>query len=622
MESFREAAYLTYKPDTKRDKKTLTYDLWFDYLGLRSGSLDEREMLRRAIKSHLGDTHYTFLRKIDNELAFTTLVSEFLERHGESFWGRRNRDHLSQPDPLKGFLCPRDARRPDSILVELIEKVFDWKATLTHRNQNRLPEEKRVVNDIDFKAMTGLAKDAPQAFPLAKRTPDFGKSAVQGQSASTNSQDSYVNDKVARSIASENLKSPTNLWQASSFFPLKLSICSSGRIKRACSRAVELLLLSCVCSFGQPIYLKKGPEEDLLTANLTMYCEQAKYLPVPRTRRKTQHDGYVDSIEVIDPDVDGSDPSLSKAIDPATESKVASQTEETYTKKPAFQATTPKSRQNLVSKLSPRSVEPPQSRNRQIEDQNSSMNGLSKEPTQRPPSSKTPKPRHQSPTNELSNEPVEEPPSSKKQKRDHSSEGQEPTNFPTTKPLPRGKKHTRDVSEGRGPIDFQTTMPLPSSKKHMRDISESREPTSLQTETSFSALTPRATSSAPSRHSPKAMRMDVDQELLLEDAIERTMFLVVDGVQKDILQVTVPLSSCGATSEQLFSALIEARNLSPEAARRVNFISATYTWNGKGQALRRGNADDWNRFCRKIDKAWETEKFDDECEIEMNVHVS
>ena len=46
--------------------------------------------------------------------AFKILVSGFLAQYGPKYWGDSKRDHLQEPDTLKGFLCPRDAQREGS----------------------------------------------------------------------------------------------------------------------------------------------------------------------------------------------------------------------------------------------------------------------------------------------------------------------------------------------------------------------------------------------------------------------------------------------------------------------------------------------------------------------------
>ena len=42
------------------------------------------------------------------------IVSEFLAEYGPIYWGNSRRDHLEEPNVLKGFLCPRDTTRANS----------------------------------------------------------------------------------------------------------------------------------------------------------------------------------------------------------------------------------------------------------------------------------------------------------------------------------------------------------------------------------------------------------------------------------------------------------------------------------------------------------------------------
>lgn len=86
--------------------------------------------------------------------------------------------------------------------------------------------------------------------------------------------------------------------------------------------------------------------------------------------------------------------------------------------------------------------------------------------------------------------------------------------------------------------------------------------------------------------------------------------------------ITVPFDSW-KTSEQLFSTLIKEQGLRSEVGKKVRQISATYTWNRRRHGIRRGREADWDRFCKTVQKAWELEsdKFEDECEIEMVLHV-
>ena len=63
---------------------------------------------------HVQHKSHRFLRRMANPKAFEIIVSEFLAEYGAVFWGESKRDHLEEPNILKGFLCPRDATRANS----------------------------------------------------------------------------------------------------------------------------------------------------------------------------------------------------------------------------------------------------------------------------------------------------------------------------------------------------------------------------------------------------------------------------------------------------------------------------------------------------------------------------
>ena len=124
--------------------------------------------------------------------------------------------------------------------------------------------------------------------------------------------------------------------------------------------------------------------------------------------------------------------------------------------------------------------------------------------------------------------------------------------------------------------------------------------------------------------SPEPSKTDQDsahikEEPLFAGAKARTVLLVSASNQSDKAPISVSLSLCKGI-DCLFATLITERGLSA-VARKISLISATYTWNGKRHGMRKGNSDDWLRFTKAVRKAWDTEKFDDECEIEMMLHV-
>ena len=86
--------------------------------------------------------------------------------------------------------------------------------------------------------------------------------------------------------------------------------------------------------------------------------------------------------------------------------------------------------------------------------------------------------------------------------------------------------------------------------------------------------------------------------------------------------VITPLGSV-ATIEQLYKKLAAACDLRPDMAKKITAISATYTWSGRKQRLRKGNAEDWNTFKSIVEKAWErdSDRSKEACEVLMLLHV-
>ena len=66
---------------------------------------------------HVQHISHKFLHQNANPKAFKIVVTEFLAEYGPVYWGNSKRDHLDEPNILKGFLCPRDATRVKSRCV-------------------------------------------------------------------------------------------------------------------------------------------------------------------------------------------------------------------------------------------------------------------------------------------------------------------------------------------------------------------------------------------------------------------------------------------------------------------------------------------------------------------------
>lgn len=221
----------------------------------------------------------------------------------------------------------------------------------------------------------------------------------------------------------------------------------------------------------------------------------------------------------------------------------------------------------------------------------------------RPSTARLTNPRPQSPTTDFSIEPVYPPSRTKKQKRSgHSFGGQSrESTSDSDQTIVRSKYRTNDFTAST----TQTPLAAPSQ------FSSSALPTRPKT-AQIIDLTPSQ---------PSAEHL-VKEELIPTYALSKTILLVSASNQPSRAEIAVEFSSC-RDIEQLFSALIEARDLRPETAKKVNVISATYSWDKKRLGLRKGKVEDWVRFCRAIRKAWESESvhFEDECEVEMMIHV-
>lgn len=111
-----EPAYMTYAPGLGSTCTGKSYSTYFTQLGFSSPAvaLAVRDELIRDVRAHVDTSNYKYLRKEDNRNAFKTMVSEFLNEYGTTYWGISRRDHLVCQDVRKGFLCPRDAQREGS----------------------------------------------------------------------------------------------------------------------------------------------------------------------------------------------------------------------------------------------------------------------------------------------------------------------------------------------------------------------------------------------------------------------------------------------------------------------------------------------------------------------------
>ena len=121
-----------------------------------------------------------------------------------------------------------------------------------------------------------------------------------------------------------------------------------------------------------------------------------------------------------------------------------------------------------------------------------------------------------------------------------------------------------------------------------------------------------------SAHCPRNV---INKEPLSAYARSRTTLLVKASNMQDRAAVCVPMELC-RTSRELFSRLTAERQLDSRVAEKVRCIDATHTWGvGRSYGIRKGSEQDWERFIKALRLAWETKDFQDECEVEMLLHV-
>lgn len=111
--------FLNYAPPARA--LGTTYTNFLDELGFEAENeaaagnpVNTRLAFISDLRDHVDSSYSKYLRKRDNEKAFEKMIEDFLSKHGAIYWGPSQRDHLTEKNPLKGFLYPRDAERKDS----------------------------------------------------------------------------------------------------------------------------------------------------------------------------------------------------------------------------------------------------------------------------------------------------------------------------------------------------------------------------------------------------------------------------------------------------------------------------------------------------------------------------
>lgn len=192
----------------------------------------------------------------------------------------------------------------------------------------------------------------------------------------------------------------------------------------------------------------------------------------------------------------------------------------------------------------------------------------------------------------------------------------------------KGKEAARSVSTGKLP------QPRSESEEPLSHHKSWKPQTQLQTPSSSHAASVTPTvlghtvidlESSPEREVKDQDGNKIAQikdEPLFAGHVAKTVLLVTASNQADKAPAAVPFSACQRFDE-IFSTLVTELGLHPDTGKKVKAMSATYTWNGKRHRIRRDKKLDWHRFIKAIRKGWESEttKFEDECEIEMVLHV-
>ena len=103
---------MNYEPERKSIGDS--YNSFLDELGFAQKATDKRGEFVNEFKDHIDGSTFRYCRLHENPVEFNKMVLDFLKKIGVTYWGTIDRHHLQEPDPYKGFQCPRDAGRPNS----------------------------------------------------------------------------------------------------------------------------------------------------------------------------------------------------------------------------------------------------------------------------------------------------------------------------------------------------------------------------------------------------------------------------------------------------------------------------------------------------------------------------
>lgn len=180
----------------------------------------------------------------------------------------------------------------------------------------------------------------------------------------------------------------------------------------------------------------------------------------------------------------------------------------------------------------------------------------------------------------------------------------------------RAKKHRPAPATMKTPSTTQqVTEQRPTPATTDGPISQTRTPSFAPTR----AQNPLVISIEPASEGEE---VNVKTEPLSGPALTKTTILA-SASHENKAPILVPLKSC-RTPSQLFATLIKELEIHQDLAEDIKQISVTYTWTGKRLRIRKGNASEWQHFCKTVRTAWESsgkKPFPDGCEVEMVVHV-
>ena len=102
-----------------------------------------------------------------------------------------------------------------------------------------------------------------------------------------------------------------------------------------------------------------------------------------------------------------------------------------------------------------------------------------------------------------------------------------------------------------------------------------------------------------------------------------TRLIVSASNQPDLAPANIRFPVCGDINS-LFAKLSYECDLGREMVNKISNISATYTWSGDQQRLRKGKEEDFDLFREILRTAWERNatRFGDGCKINMLLHVN